>query len=162
MQGHAPRKSGHLHDCRVPPDWQCSRSVEPQPITSGAATTLLPPIKDYVPGVTFEGTRDVRVLDRARTLRVAAWLHRLDMSAGDGMASENLEASWHNQGSLLDLFLTPMKSNLTFQEVVNRVLYENQCSAGRSLDDLRTHCARIHEELDDLTKAHGEESDKSS
>ena len=54
-----------------------------------AATTLLPPIKDYVPGVAFEGTRDVRVLDRARTLRVAAWLHRLDMSAGgDEMASE--------------------------------------------------------------------------
>ena len=33
-----------------------------------AATTLLPPIKDYVPGVTFEGTRDVRVVDHARTL----------------------------------------------------------------------------------------------
>ena len=32
------------------------------------ATTLLPPIKDYVPGGTFEGTRDVRVVDRARTL----------------------------------------------------------------------------------------------
>ena len=32
------------------------------------ATTLLPPIKDYVPIVTFEGTRNVRVLDRARTL----------------------------------------------------------------------------------------------
>ena len=36
-----------------------------------AATTLLPPIKDYVPGVSFEGTRDVRVLDHARTLQVA-------------------------------------------------------------------------------------------
>ena len=64
------------------------------PLLPEAATTLLPPIKDYVPGVTFEGTRDVRVLDCARTLRVAAWLHRLDMSTGgDGMASETLEAS---------------------------------------------------------------------
>ena len=71
-----------------------------------AATTLLPPIKDYVPGVAFEGTRDVRVLDHARTLRVAAWLHWLDMSTGeDGMASETLEALWHSQGPLLDLFL---------------------------------------------------------
>ena len=85
------------------------------------------------------------------------------MSAGgDGMASETLDASWHNQGPLLDLFLTPMTGNLTFQEVVNRVLYENRHQAQHSLDDLRACRAHIHEELDDLTKAHGEESDKSS
>ena len=41
------------------------------PLLPEAATTFLPPIKDYVPGVAFEGTRDVRVLDHARTLRVA-------------------------------------------------------------------------------------------
>ena len=78
------------------------------------------------------------------------------------MASETLEASRHNQGPLLDLFLTPMMSNLTFQEVVDCVLYENQCRAQRSLDNLRACHARICEELDDLTKAYGEESDKSS
>ena len=133
------------------------------PLLPEAATTLLPPIKDYVPSVTFEGTRDVRVLDHARTLRVAVWLHQLDMSAGgDGMASETLDASWHNQGPLLDLFLTPMTGNLTFQKVVNRVLYENRCQAQHSLDDLRACHAHICQELDDLTKAHGEESDKSS
>ena len=127
------------------------------------ATTLMPPIKDYVPGITFEGTRDVRVLDRARTLRVAAWLHRLDISIrGDGMASETLEASQHCQGPLLDLFLTPMMSNLTFKEVVNHVLYENRRDAQHSLDELRACRAHIHKELDDLTKAHREESDKSS
>ena len=127
------------------------------------ATTLLPPIKNYVPGVAFEGCRDVRVVDHARTLRVAAWLHWLDMSAGgDGMASETLEASQHSQGPLLDLFLTPMMSNLTFQEVVDHVLCKNWHGAQHSLDDLRACCARIHEKLDDLTKAHGEESDKSS
>ena len=71
------------------------------------ATTLLPPIKDYVPGVAFEGTRDVRVLDRARMLRVVTWLHQLDMPAGgDGMASETLDALRHKPGPLLDLFLT--------------------------------------------------------
>ena len=132
------------------------------PLLPEAATTLLFPIKDYVPGVTFEGTRDVRVLDHARTLRVAVWLHRLDTSAGgDGMASETLDALRHNQGPLLNLFLTPMTGNLTFQEVVNRVLYENRCQAQRSLDDLRARRACIREELDDLTKTHGEESDKS-
>ena len=133
------------------------------PVLPEVATTLLPPIKDYVPSVAFEGTRHVRVMDHARTLRVAAWLHQLDMSTrGDGMASETLEASRHSQGPLLDLFLTPMMSNLTFQEVVNRVLYENRHGAQHSLDDLRAHHAHIHKELDDLTKAHGEKSDKSS
>ena len=133
------------------------------PLLPEAVTTLLPPIKDYVPGVAFEGTRDVRVLDHARTLRVAAWLHRLNMSTGgDGMASETLEALWHNQGPLLDLFLTPMMSNLTFQEVVNCILHENWHSAQHSLDNLRACRAHIHKELDVLTKAHGEESDKSS
>ena len=98
------------------------------PVLPEAATTLLPPIKDYVPGIAFEGTRDVRVVDRARTLRVAVWLHCLDMSTrGDGMASETLEASRHRQGPLLDLFLTPMTCNLTFKEVVDCVLYENWC-----------------------------------
>ena len=133
------------------------------PVLPEVATTLLPPIKDYVPGIAFEGTRDVRVVDHARTLRVAAWLHHLDMSArGDGMASETLEALRHSQGPLLDLFLTPMTCNLTFKEVVDRVLYENQHDAQSSLNDLRARRACIHEELDDLTKAHGEESDKSS
>ena len=85
------------------------------------------------------------------------------MSAGgDGMASETMDASWHIQGPLLDLFLTPMMGNLTFQEVVNRVLHKNRHSAQCSLDNLRAHCAHIHEELDVLTRAHGEESDKSS
>ena len=127
------------------------------------ATTLLPPIKDYVPGGTFEGTRDVRVVDRARTLQVAAWLHNLDMSTrGDGMASETLEATRHSQGPLLDLFLTPMTSNLIFKEVVDRVLYENWHDAQSSLNNLRACHAHIHKELDDLTKVHREESDKSS
>ena len=55
-----------------------------------------------------------------------------------------------------------MMCNLTFKEVVDHVLYENRRDAQSSLDDLRARCARIHEELDDLTKAHREESDKSS
>ena len=38
------------------------------PVLLEVAATLLPPIKDYVPGVAFEGMRDVRVADHARTL----------------------------------------------------------------------------------------------
>ena len=78
------------------------------------------------------------------------------------MASETLEALRHSQGPLLDLFLALMMSNLTFQEVVDCILYENRCDAQCLLDDLRACHALIHEELDDLIKAHREESDKSS
>ena len=124
---------------------------------------MLPAIKNYVPGVAFEGTRDVRVMDRARTLQVAAWLHRLDMAGGgDGMASETLEASRHCQGPLPESFLTLMMSDLTFQEVVDCVLRENWRDSEHSLNYLRAHRSRTHKELDNLTKAHREESDKSS
>ena len=126
------------------------------------AKPLLPPIKSYVSGVAFEGTRDVRVLDRAKTLRVAAWLHQLDMSTGgDGMASKTLEALRHSLGPLLESFLAPTKSNLTFQEVVDCILHENWRDAQHSLDDLRACHVHIHQELDDLTQAH-RESEKSS
>ena len=77
------------------------------------------------------------------------------------MASETLEASWHSQGPLLESFLAPMTSNLTFQEVVNCILHKNRRNAQCSLDDLRAHHAHIREELDELTKTHREESDKS-
>ena len=123
---------------------------------------MLPPIKSYVPRVAFEGTHDVRVLDHAKTLQVAAWLHQLDMSVGgDEMASETLEASRHSLGPLLKSFLASMTSSLTFQEVVNWVLHKNWCDAQHGLDDLRACRAHIHQELDDLTQAH-RESEKSS
>ena len=78
------------------------------------------------------------------------------------MASETLEALQHHQGPLLESFLTPMMSNLTFQEVVDCILHENRRDSECSLNYLWAHHARTREELDDLTKAHGEESDKSS
>ena len=132
------------------------------PVLSEAAKPLLPPIKSYVPRITFEGTQDVRVLDNAKTLRVAVWLHRLDMSLrGDEMASETLEASQHHLGPLLESFLAPTMSNLTFHEVVDRVLHENQRDAECHLEDLRACRAQIHQELDDLIQAH-RESEKSS
>ena len=104
-------------------------------------------------------------MDQARTLQVAVWLHRLDMAVtGDGMASETLEASQHRQGPLLESLLTRSMSNLSFQEVVDCVLQENRHASERSLNYLLACCARTRQELDDLTKAHGESdrSDKSS
>ena len=135
------------------------------PILPVDAAALLPPIKNYIPTVTFEGTRDVRVMDRARTLRIAVWLHRLDMAiTGNGMASETLEASRHNQGPLPGSLLTPRMSDLSFQEVVNCVLNENHQASQQLLHHLRGHRVRDREVLDGLIKAHGEldKSDKAA
>ena len=135
------------------------------PIIPQEAAALLPALKNYVPGVAFEGTRDVRVVDRAKTLRVAVWLHRLDMAEGGKvLASETLEALRHRLGLLLESFLTPRMSNLTFQEVVDCVLNENRRASQQSLHYLRGRCACDREVLDGLIKAHGEldKSDKAT
>ena len=50
------------------------------PVLPEGATRLMPPPDDYLPG-SFDGCRDVRVTDRAQILRVAIWLHRLDLRA---------------------------------------------------------------------------------
>ena len=118
---------------------------------------MLPALKNYVLGVAFEGTRDVRVVDHAKTLWVAVWLHRLDMATGgEVLASETLEASWHSPGLLLESFLTLRTSNLTFQEVVDCVLKENHRASQQSLHHLRGRHVHNREVLDGFIKAHGE------
>ena len=127
------------------------------PIIPQEAAALLPALKNYVPGVAFEGTRDVRVVDCAKTLRVAVWLHQLDMAVGgEALASETLEALQHHLGPLLESFLTPRTSNLTFQEVVDCVLKENHRASQQSLHHLRGRHVHDREVLDGLIKAHGE------
>ena len=99
---------------------------------------LLPPLKNYVLGVSSKGTWDVRVMDHAVALRVAVWLHRLDMAmGGELLASESLEARQHHLGLLLESFLTPRMSGLTYQEVVNHMLTENCRASGQSLRHLQ-------------------------
>ena len=96
---------------------------------------------------------------------MAVWLHWLDMAiTGDGMASKTLEASQHCQGPLLESFLTPSTSNLTFREVVDCVLQENRHASECLLNYLLAHRTHTHQELDNLAKAHAEsdKSDKSS
>ena len=125
------------------------------PVLPEAAKLLLSAIKTYVSNISFEGTRDVRVLDCARTLRVAIWLHCLDMAVGgDQSASETLDASRHSLGCLLESLLIPTTHDLTFREVVARCLYNNWRDAQRHLDDLVRCCNHVCEELDYLMEAH--------
>ena len=127
------------------------------PIIPQEAAPLLPPLKSYILGVTFEGTRDVRVMDHAMALRVAVWLHRLDMAMGGKvLASETLEASQHHLDPLLESFLTPRTSNLTYQEVVDHVLMENRRAFKQSLHHLLGHRTHDRQVLDGLIKVHRE------
>ena len=120
-----------------------------------AAKLLLPAIKTYVSNILFEGTQDVRVLDHAKTLRVAVWLQRLDMAVGgDQLASETLDTLRHCLGCLLESFLIPTTHDLTFREVVAHCFYENRHDAEHRLNNLVRHRNRICEELDDLMEAH--------
>ena len=134
------------------------------PVLLEAATELLPPLDKYTGGVGFCGTRDVRVMDRAKTLRIDTWLHRLDTVAAekDQSASQTLEAARHQRGPLMDLLLAPMMGNLTFAEVVGQVLDENRCHEESSLANLQGHHTRTQEELDDLIKTCRVESDAST
>ena len=132
------------------------------PVLLEAAKLLLPAIKMYVSNVSFEGTWDVRVLDRAKALYVAVWLHWLDMAGrGDQSASETLDTSQHCLGCLLESFLIPTTHDLTFREVVGRFLYKNRRDAQHHLNDLVRCRNRVREELDDLMEAHREASGSS-
>ena len=67
-------------------------SLSLSPVLPEVVRDLLPPVEDYIAGGAFQGMRDVRVVDRAKTLQIATWLHCLDMVAeGDGIASQTLE-----------------------------------------------------------------------
>ena len=108
------------------------------PVLPEAATELLPSLDKYTGGVGFCGMRDMRVMDRTKTLQITTWLHRLDMAAAekDQITSQTLEAARHKRGPLVDLLLAPMMGNLTFAEVVGWVLDENQHHEEISLADL--------------------------
>ena len=108
------------------------------PVLLEAAKNLLPPMKEYMAGGDFQGTWDLRVRERARTLWVAVWLHRLDMAAaGDRMASCSLDATRHCRGPLLEFLLTPQVSSLTFEEVLVCILCENWDKMESSLNNVQ-------------------------
>ena len=78
------------------------------PVLPEAVENLLPPLEEYRASGDFQGTQDVRVLERAKTLQVAVWLHCLDMAAAVYRdASYSLDASEHGRGPLLEFLLIP-------------------------------------------------------
>ena len=104
-------------------------------------------------------------MDHAVALRVAIWLHWLDMAVGgEALASESMEAGQHYLGPLLESFLTPRTSGFMYQEVVDRVLMENRRASEQSLCHLQERRTRKGEVLEGLIKVHSEvdKADKST
>ena len=99
------------------------------PILPGEIEDRLPPLTDYASPEDREGVTNIRVRDhQARTLRVAVWLHRLDMALSEEPAtSGSLVRARHSPGCLLAYFLGPGTAwDLQFEDVINQVLKENQ------------------------------------
>ena len=133
------------------------------PVLLEAAKDLLPPIEEYRADDSFQGTRDLRVIEKAKILRVAVWLHHLDMAAaGDGTASLSLDVTQHGRGPLLEFLLALQTSTLMFEEVVQRVLAENRYRTESSLENVQKLWAQLQRELEDLSQAHKVEPAKSS
>ena len=133
------------------------------PVLLEAAKKLLPPLEEYRAGGNFQGTQDARVLERAKTLWVAVWLHRLDMAAaGDRTASYSLDATRHGRGPLPEFLFTLWASNLTFEEVVHRVLAENWDKIESLLNHIQELWAQLQGELEDLHQARKDEPDTSA
>ena len=111
------------------------------PMLPEGAARLMPPLDEYLPG-SFDGCRDVRVTDRAQILRVAAWLHRLDLSATYGAEiATSPRVEDYDIGPLVEYFLMPKLSDITLEEVAARVAQEN-CR------DMETSLRDLHDERD--------------
>ena len=124
-----------------------------QPVLPEGAARLMPPVDEYLPG-SFEGCRDVRVTDRAQILRIATWLHRLDLTAMYGVeiaASPQVED--YDFGPLLEYFLMPRLSTVTLQEVAARVAQENRRDLEASLRDLHDERDSLQNGIELLTAA---------
>ena len=130
------------------------------PVLPEAAARLMPPLDDYLPG-SFDGCRDVRVTDRAQILRVAVWLHHLDLHATYGAevaASPQVEE--YDTGPLFEYFLMPKLSDITRREVTSRVAQENRRDMETSLRELREERDSLENELGLWARAHDSEQRK--
>ena len=127
------------------------------PVLPEGATRLMPPLDEYLPG-SFNGCRDVRVTDRAQILRVAVWLHRLDLCAMYGTEiTTSPRVEDYDIGPLLEYFLMPKLSDITFGEVASMVAQENRRDMEISLRDLHEERDSFQNEIELLARARDNE-----
>ena len=127
------------------------------PVLPEGAARLMPPLDEYLPG-SFDGCHDVRVTDRAQILRVATWLHRLDLSAMYGAEiAASPRVKDYDIGPLLEYFLMPKLSDITLEEVATRVAQENRWDMEISLRDLHEERDSLQNEIELLARARDNE-----
>ena len=132
------------------------------PILPGVIEDKLPPLTGYALPEDRSGMTDVRVQNhQARTLRVAIWLHRLDMALSkEPVASGSLVQAQHSLDHLLAYFLAPGTTwGLQFEDVVDQVLQENRklnerkCNeSSSSLRKCRSRRTKLRDEFDAVSK----------
>ena len=123
------------------------------PVLPEGAARLMPPVDEYLPG-SFEGCRDVRVTDRAQILRIATWLHRLDLATTYGVEiATSPQVEDYDFGPLLEYFLMPRLTTVTLQEVAARVAQENRRDLEASLRDLHDERDSLQNGIELLTAA---------
>ena len=140
------------------------------PVVPAQVEHLLSPLEEYLSdedGVEAAYTRDLREFERSRTMRVAVWLHRIDMEASSGRLSQSLHASDHTEGPLLKYFLAPGTSTINFGDVVLRVLVENRADleeyieqTQNSLKEAERDKAYLESKVESLCKSHKAETDQ--
>ena len=132
------------------------------PILPKVIEDQLPSLAGYTLPEDRLGVMDVRVRDhQAKTLRVAIWLHTLDMALSRELAaSRSLVQAQHSLGHLLTYFLAPGTAwGLQFEDVVNQVLQENreqnerrQNKLSSSLSKCRSRRTKLRDEFDAVSK----------
>ena len=122
-------------------------SLVTSPILPRVIRDRLPPLMDYTLPKDRSGVTDVRVRDhQAGTLRVAVWLHRLDMALSvEPTASGSLVRARHSLGSLLAYFLGPRTAwGLQFEDVIDQVLRENKRHNERKRTESTSSLQKCH------------------
>ena len=133
------------------------------PILPGVIEDRLPPLTDYALPEDRSGMTNIRVRNhQARTLRVAVWLHRLDMALSEEpAASGSLVRTRHSLGHLLTYFLAPGTAwGLQFEDIIDQVLRENKRHNERkrnkstsSLQKCHNRRTKLRDEFDAVSKA---------
>ena len=82
---------------------------------------------------------DVREKDKGNLMRLACWLHRLDMAFTYSRGTaQSLRREDHEEiGNLLHFLLAPGVGPLTSSDVIDRVLQENEDNTPRQLEEAK-------------------------
>ena len=116
-------------------------------------------IRDYLPhdDAGFPST-DVWEKDKANLMRLACWLHHLDMAFYSWGTAESLRKEDHEEiGNLLHYLIAPGLGTLTSTEVIEQVLKENKDDTLQQIeeakDNLRLGELRLPQIEEDIEEA---------